>query len=54
MANHGYFAGQIFAPTGMAADFLVHREPFQHRDKKGPAICRAFSNPNLFELKWRA
>jgi hypothetical protein len=34
MANHGYFAGQIFAPTGMAADILVHREPFQHPIKK--------------------
>jgi hypothetical protein len=40
-------------PTGFWADgarlpnFSVHRGPFRHRDKKGPAICRAFSDSNF-------
>jgi hypothetical protein len=50
----GILPASFFAPTGMADDFFVHRGPFEHRDKKGPAICRAFSNPDLFEAKCRA
>jgi hypothetical protein len=28
----------------------AHRRPFQHRDKKGPANCRAFSNRKVPSL----
>ena len=44
MANHGYFAGRIFARPPPLPIFSARRRPFEHRDKKGPAECRAFAS----------
>jgi hypothetical protein len=53
MANHGYFAGQIFMLAAAFADFLGSIFPrdflhsvasVAHCNKKGPANCRAFTS----------